>query len=62
LAALGNVTEALMRSKLIGLLLGCGLIAATAASAFACEYGRVTASSEPPPQQQAQTDTSSRSQ
>ena len=51
-----------MRSKLIGLLLGCGLIAATAASAFACEYGRINASAAPPPEQSAQAETSSQSQ
>jgi len=51
-----------MRSKLIGLLLGCGLIAATVAPAFACEYGRVNAQASPPPQQSAQAETSSQSQ
>jgi hypothetical protein len=44
-----------MRSKLIGLILGCGLVAATIAPAFACQFHVTTASDEQAaPQQTAQ--------
>ena len=42
-----------MRSKLIGVLLGCGLLAATVAPALACSY-TTQASSDTQPQQTAQ--------
>jgi hypothetical protein len=50
-----------MRSKLIGLLLGCGLIAATAAPAFACWF-KTNEAANAPPQQSAQAERSSDSQ
>ena len=50
-----------MRSKLIGLLLGCGLLAAAAAPAFACNYS-INASNDAPPQQSAQAQTSTDTQ
>jgi hypothetical protein len=43
-----------MRSKLIVLLLGCGLVAATMAPSFACQYNLTTASDTQAPQQTAQ--------
>jgi hypothetical protein len=52
-----------MRSKLIGLLLGCGLVAATIAPAFACQFHVTTASDDPsPPQQTAQAPSETSSQ
>jgi hypothetical protein len=42
-----------MRSKLLGLLLGCGLAAATVAPVFACDY-QTNASNEQASQQTAQ--------
>jgi hypothetical protein len=49
----GGVEE-LMRSKLIGLLIGCGL-AAIIAPALACDYGKTAQSSQSSSQQTAQT-------
>ena len=43
-----------MRSKLLGLLLGCGLVAATMASASACQYQTNASNDQTPPQQTAQ--------
>jgi hypothetical protein len=37
-----------MRAKLIGLLLGCGLLAARAAPAFACMFTNASADTQPP--------------
>jgi len=44
-----------MRSKLIGLLLGCGLLAATVAPALACSYNTQASSDTQAPQQTAQS-------
>jgi hypothetical protein len=52
----------IMRSKLIGLLVGCGLVAATIAPAFACQYQTNASNDAPPPQQSAQAETNSSSQ
>jgi hypothetical protein len=52
----------IMRSKLLGLLLGCGLVAATIAPAFACDYQTNASNDSPPPQQSAQAQTNSSSQ
>jgi hypothetical protein len=51
-----------MRSRLVGLLLGCGLLAATVAPAFACDYSTnasadTQASQHTAQAQPAQTDT-----
>jgi hypothetical protein len=43
-----------MRSKLIGLLIGCGL-AAIVAPAFACDYGNTAQNSQSTSQQTAQS-------
>jgi hypothetical protein len=43
-----------MRSKLIGLLLGCGLLAASVAPALACSYNTQASSDTQAPQQTAQ--------
>jgi hypothetical protein len=43
-----------MRSKLIGLLLGCGVLAATVAPTLACSYKTQASSDTQPPQQTAQ--------
>jgi hypothetical protein len=50
-----------MRTKLIGLLLGCGLAAATIIPALACPYQTNASNDQTPPQHtaQAQPDTSS---
>jgi hypothetical protein len=51
-----------MRSKLLGLLLGCGLVAATIAPAFACQYQTNASNEQAPPQQTAQTSSDTTSQ
>jgi hypothetical protein len=51
-----------MRSKLLGLLLGCGLVAATIAPALACQYQTNASNNQPPPQQTAQTTSDTTSQ
>jgi hypothetical protein len=43
-----------MRSKLLGLLLGLGLAAATIAPAAACDYGVTTSNDQAAPQHTAQ--------
>jgi hypothetical protein len=43
-----------MRSKLIGVLVGCGLLAAAVAPAFACSYNTQASSDAQAPQQTAQ--------
>ena len=43
-----------MRSKLLGLLLGCSLVAAAATSAFACNYQTNASADNSTPQQTAQ--------
>jgi hypothetical protein len=52
----------IMRSKLLGLLLGCGLVAATMAPAFACPYQTNASDEQAPPQQTAQTTSDTTSQ
>jgi hypothetical protein len=47
-----------MRSRLIRLVLGCGLVAATIAPAFACQY-QTNASNEQAPLRTAQAQPSS---
>lgn len=37
-----------MRSKLVGLLVGCGLLAATVVPAFACNYTDASTETQPP--------------
>jgi hypothetical protein len=44
-----------MRTKLVAILVGCGLVAATIAPAFACDYKTQAANDTSPPQQTAQT-------
>jgi len=51
-----------MRSKLIGILLGCGLVAASVAPAFACDYVTTTANETPQHTAQAQTPADSKTQ
>jgi hypothetical protein len=47
-----------MRSKLLAVLIGCGLVAATIAPALACDYGKTNATNDKaPPQQTAQSQT-----
>ncbi|HLW92593.1 MAG TPA: hypothetical protein VKS78_15015 [Roseiarcus sp.] len=52
-----------MRSKLYGILLGCGLVVAMAAPSFACSLAPTSASAQPPEQtaqaQQQSTDANS---
>ena len=43
-----------MRSKLVGLLLGCGLLAATVVPALACPYNTNASADTQAPQQTAQ--------
>ncbi len=43
-----------MSLKLVGLLLGCGLLATTVAPSLACDYNRQASSEVQPPQQTAQ--------
>jgi len=43
-----------MRSKLIGLLLGCGLLAASVVPTLACSYNTQASSDTQAPQQTAQ--------
>ena len=45
-----------MRTKLLGLVLGCGLVAATVVPALACPYQ--ASSNDKPPQQTAQAQSS----
>jgi len=47
-----------MRSKLLAVLVGCGLVAATIAPALSCDYGKTNATNDKaPPQQTAQSQT-----
>ena len=47
-----------MRSKLLAVLVGCGLVVATMATALACDYYKTTATNDnAPPQQTAQSQT-----
>ena len=57
-----KVEVCIMRSKLLGLLLGCGLVATIIAPAFACQYQTNASNDTPPPQQSAQAQTNSSSQ
>ena len=50
-----------MRSKLLGFVLGCGLVAATVVPTFACPY-KTQASGEQQKTAQAQTSSDTRSQ
>jgi hypothetical protein len=43
-----------MRSKLFGMLIGAGLVAATIAPAIACQYQTNASNDQTPPQQTAQ--------
>jgi hypothetical protein len=52
--AAGRYGGLIMRSKLVGLLLGCGLLAATMAPSLACSYNTQASSEAQPPQQTAQ--------
>jgi hypothetical protein len=51
-----------MRSKLLGILVGCGLVAATIAPALACQYQNNASAEQRPPEQTAQANTDTRSQ
>jgi hypothetical protein len=45
-----------MRSKLLAVLVGCGLVVATMAPALSCDYGKTNATNDKaPPQQTAQS-------
>jgi hypothetical protein len=46
-----------MRSKLLAVLVGCGLVAATVAPALACDYRTNATNDKAPPQQTAQSQT-----
>lgn len=46
-----------MRSKLLAILVGCGLVAATIAPAIACDYKTNATNDQAAPQQTAQSQT-----
>ena len=48
-----------MRSKIIGFIVGCGLVAATALPALACSYHTQASSDQNKPEQTAQAQGSS---
>jgi hypothetical protein len=50
-----------MRTKLLAILLGCGLVAATLAPAVACQYQTNASNDKSPPAQTAQAPTGAQS-
>ena len=51
-----------MRSKLLGLLVGCGLLAAAIAPALACDFQTNASNQQTPPERTAQAQTDETSQ